>query len=535
MIAAGAKAIPEGGYYSMPRLYGDGFMILGDSGGFLNGARLKGIHLAIKSGILAAETAFAALLDEDYSSTQLQQYEALFEASWAKEELWTQRNFHQAFDNGQLAGTDQRGPGHGHRRPRIRRHRTSWKAKPATSGWSASSATSAPSDPHPPAKVKYDGTYTFDKVTNVYNGGVLHEENQPRASADHRHRGLHHALHGGVRKPLLPLLSGAGLRAAADRGRPRQGAVPQLHELLPLQDVRHHGSLPGDHLGAAGGRGRAGLQEVVSSARSSASVPQGHGIDTVETSLETPTHAENATSTPCYALIAAHATYLTMATQPIRVTRSLDRIAALQENVEKVIRGKSEVVQFCIAALLAKGHILLEDVPGVGKTTLAHALARSLSLVVPAHPVHQRPAAGGHRRRDDLQPGRAGVRVRLRAGLHERAARGRDQPRHAEVAVGAARGDERGDDHDREAAPGAARSVPRHRHAEPDRARRDVSAAGVAARPFPDEADDRLSERERREAAPPLRRRRRTRSNISSRCSTATKCASCRRACTTCT
>ena len=59
MIAAGAKAIPEGGYYSMPRLYGDGFMILGDSGGFLNGARLKGIHLAIKSGILAAETAFA--------------------------------------------------------------------------------------------------------------------------------------------------------------------------------------------------------------------------------------------------------------------------------------------------------------------------------------------------------------------------------------------------------------------------------------------------------------------------------------------
>ena len=69
-----------------------------------------------------------------------------------------------------------------------------------------------------------------------------------------------------------------------------------------------------------------------------------------------------------------------MSTQPIPIPRSLDRIAALQENVERVIRGKSEVVQFCIAALLAKGHILLEDVPGVGKTTLAHALARSLSL-----------------------------------------------------------------------------------------------------------------------------------------------------------
>src|SRR5437879_11484023 len=64
----------------------------------------------------------------------------------------------------------------------------------------------------------------------------------------------------------------------------------------------------------------------------------------------------------------------------VPINRSLDKIAALQANVEKVIRGKSEVIQFCIAALLAKGHILLEDVPGVGKTTLAHALARSLSL-----------------------------------------------------------------------------------------------------------------------------------------------------------
>jgi MoxR-like ATPase len=66
-------------------------------------------------------------------------------------------------------------------------------------------------------------------------------------------------------------------------------------------------------------------------------------------------------------------------TQPIH-NPTFDKIAVLQANVERVIRGKSEVVQFCIAALLSKGHILLEDVPGVGKTTLAHALARSLSL-----------------------------------------------------------------------------------------------------------------------------------------------------------
>jgi MoxR-like ATPase len=69
-----------------------------------------------------------------------------------------------------------------------------------------------------------------------------------------------------------------------------------------------------------------------------------------------------------------------MSTQPISAARSLEGIQALQTNIERVIRGKSEVVQFCIAALLARGHILLEDVPGVGKTTLAHAIARSLSL-----------------------------------------------------------------------------------------------------------------------------------------------------------
>ena len=66
--------------------------------------------------------------------------------------------------------------------------------------------------------------------------------------------------------------------------------------------------------------------------------------------------------------------------QPAARHQTFEKIAALQANVERVIRGKSEVVQFCIAALLAKGHILLEDVPGVGKTMLAHALARSLSL-----------------------------------------------------------------------------------------------------------------------------------------------------------
>src|SRR5437763_4900991 len=67
LIRYGAKAIAAGGLHAMPRLYADGVLIVGDSGGFLNAARLKGIHSAIKSGMLAAETIFEALLAEDFS------------------------------------------------------------------------------------------------------------------------------------------------------------------------------------------------------------------------------------------------------------------------------------------------------------------------------------------------------------------------------------------------------------------------------------------------------------------------------------
>ena len=61
----------------------------------------------------------------------------------------------------------------------------------------------------------------------------------------------------------------------------------------------------------------------------------------------------------------------------VRQNRLDDKIGALQESVEKVIKGKREVVRLAIVSLLARGHLLIEDVPGVGKTTMAHALARS--------------------------------------------------------------------------------------------------------------------------------------------------------------
>jgi electron-transferring-flavoprotein dehydrogenase len=79
----GAKTIPDGGYYSMPRLSADGVMLIGDTAGYMNSLRLKGIHLAIKSGIMAAETIFECIKDGDFSAERLHQYQNRFESSWA--------------------------------------------------------------------------------------------------------------------------------------------------------------------------------------------------------------------------------------------------------------------------------------------------------------------------------------------------------------------------------------------------------------------------------------------------------------------
>jgi electron-transferring-flavoprotein dehydrogenase len=79
-------------------------MIIGDSAGFLNSMRLKGIHLALKSGMLAAQSAYEALAAEDFSASRLRRYQELVEASWIKEELWKVRNFHQGFEHGFAAG-----------------------------------------------------------------------------------------------------------------------------------------------------------------------------------------------------------------------------------------------------------------------------------------------------------------------------------------------------------------------------------------------------------------------------------------------
>jgi len=105
----------------MPRPYVDGGLIIGDSASFLDSQRLKGIHMAMKSGMLAAETIFEALKAGDTSAAKLSAFQKKVEESYIKTELRLVRNFHQSFQYGLLGGTLPRGIAIRHRRPRPSR------------------------------------------------------------------------------------------------------------------------------------------------------------------------------------------------------------------------------------------------------------------------------------------------------------------------------------------------------------------------------------------------------------------------------
>jgi electron-transferring-flavoprotein dehydrogenase len=173
LIRYGAKAIPEGGLFAMPRAYADGLLIIGDSAGFLNGMRLKGIHLGMKSGMMAAETIWDAILAGASDAATLATFEDRFKKSWAYSELRTARNFHQGFHNGLLPGlinaglaTITGGAGFGFidKLPGELGY-----ARMEKMGWS----------PKETPRAKIDNVLTFDKLTDVYNSGTMHEENQP--------------------------------------------------------------------------------------------------------------------------------------------------------------------------------------------------------------------------------------------------------------------------------------------------------------------------------------------------------------------
>ena len=172
LVRYGAKAMPVGGWYTMPQLTSDGVMMIGDTAGMLNGERLKGIHIAIKAGILAAEAILDALIKNDFTQSTLGAFDKKLKESYVGRELYKSRNFHQAFDRGRMFGlmiggisiiTGGRIPsrlpikaGHEHMQPQkdgVREDRY--------------------------ADLRYDNQITIDKLTDVYHSSTHHDEDQP--------------------------------------------------------------------------------------------------------------------------------------------------------------------------------------------------------------------------------------------------------------------------------------------------------------------------------------------------------------------
>lgn len=175
MTGYGAKTIPEGGWHSMPQLYTAGCLLIGDSASMLNSMRLKGIHLAIKSGMLAAETIVQALHDKDYSEKKLSLFYDKIKSSWIHDELWPVRNMHQGFEKGMFHGMFNVGiqmltHGMGFQDPlRIKADHEHRKK--------LDQLTEAQKNRY--ADLVFDGKLTFDKVTNVFASQTKHDVDQP--------------------------------------------------------------------------------------------------------------------------------------------------------------------------------------------------------------------------------------------------------------------------------------------------------------------------------------------------------------------
>jgi electron-transferring-flavoprotein dehydrogenase len=179
MVRYGAKALPEGGWYTIPRTYADGVLIAGDAGGFVNSVRLKGIHLAMRTGMLAADTAFEAIRANDTSAARLRKYDEAINAGEVRKELYGVRNVHQAFGQGLIPGMLSAGVG---------MVTGGWWYKdpmPAHAGYERIKTIAEyygdnrpdPDVPVRPAKI--DRQLTFDKLTNVHYSGTRHPEDQP--------------------------------------------------------------------------------------------------------------------------------------------------------------------------------------------------------------------------------------------------------------------------------------------------------------------------------------------------------------------
>jgi electron-transferring-flavoprotein dehydrogenase len=169
-IAYGARAIAAGGLQSLPKLTFPGGALVGDDAGFLNASRIKGTHAAIKSGMLAAEAAFAALA-AGREGDELASYPESFRKSWLHGELHRARNFKPLMSKGLYAGTLMVGIDQvlfGGKAPWTLTHRH------------ADHETLKPKDECEPIEYpKPDGVLTFDRLSSVFVSNTNHEEDQP--------------------------------------------------------------------------------------------------------------------------------------------------------------------------------------------------------------------------------------------------------------------------------------------------------------------------------------------------------------------
>jgi electron-transferring-flavoprotein dehydrogenase len=173
-IGYGARAISEGGLQSVPKLTFPGGALIGDGAGFLNVPRIKGVHNAMKTGMLAAESAFEAL-GATRANDELADLGAAWRKSWVYDDLYKVRNVKPGLRWGMWLGTLHGGIqmwlndlGLGALVPWTLRHAKSDHA-------SLRPAAEMPRIEYP----KYDGVVTFDKLSSVFLSNTNHEENQP--------------------------------------------------------------------------------------------------------------------------------------------------------------------------------------------------------------------------------------------------------------------------------------------------------------------------------------------------------------------
>ena len=169
-LAYGARAISAGGLQSLPKLVFPGGCLIGDDAGFLNASRIKGSHAAIKSGMLAAEAAFAALRAAR-ANDELGAYPEAFRESWLHDELHRARNFKPWMSKGLAIGTLMVGVDQvvfGGRAPWTLRHRHADHETLKTK-----------SQAQPIAYPKPDGVVSFDRLSSVFISNTNHAEDQP--------------------------------------------------------------------------------------------------------------------------------------------------------------------------------------------------------------------------------------------------------------------------------------------------------------------------------------------------------------------